>query len=978
MADDAKQAALDFLKGVASGEPVAASTDNPQPEAPEKKQALDFLRSAVTTEPKIAGKPKPTVPQQIAATAAEIPLGLYDMFRTIPGLISQIPSPLDLVGIGRPGETEKYLKEPGRRLMAATGPASPERGFLRDQGILPEDPQWRPEGTLARGVQDAAILGGQLLSGGLLTRGINALGQGAKNVFAGQNAPFFGAKASTEGITPGRDIAASLTGGGAGTIAHSLTPAGSPFGDMPEATAMGVGSVVPYASGWRALPALASRAYNFFKPGAAETGQRLAGMVGKDPATLAQEFRAVNEGPRGMPSDAVPSIPDYAPSPGAITGNKTLLGIERREADKPTPFTDPLNERAQIMPADLRARNEKAVQDEIRASAPAGDPNQAVGEMQGRIERVRDLAARREAMLNEQAATLEGNAKTGQEVVEAQMPGIPAGERTAAKASASQRMFKDTGEAHKENAVSGGKLFDLDPDKTSKIEMYSIRDAMDAVKKDAIETGRTDALPKIMRKPASAEGAPIGDKIDDYLHNWEAVEPNPQFLAAVPYARVKGLRTRLTDLQRDAANGTERHYLGELIKGVDNAVVKSGGDLAERYALARDFWRQNVVAPFREGKVADILQGGKEHSMGDSLFVPGERGGDAIKQLVPQIRANPALYRDVVDYARADMVSYATDINGKVKGDKLKDWVEKHAPVLSHFPELQSEFTRLSGAQRQADMYLKEASDRSPELRALADRGVKNTEDAIKYSAARFFLNNRPEDVMAAVLKLTGGKRREAAEQIMSMLKTREAREGWARTYYDSVTKRALGGEERNEAKGGWANTYTNILDNEADVANLWLTEPVRNRMKGLDKAVYMNSLRTKARANDGSRSPEDFSGPSATDASTSHRIVQGLRSELPSVAAGALAGGIAGSMLPGAGTATGVGVGVAAALGRRVMQARTAAKEAALREIIFNPDLYEKAMSQASLAPAVKKMLAQKIRPYMLIANTEAINADH
>lgn len=978
---------------------------------------------------------------------------------------------------GLPGGPGDAVSKFGQKLMASAGPRSTERTFLRDKGILPEDPDWRPDNFWARAAQDASILAGQTLSGAGAVRLFNAAGQGAKNVFAGQNAPFFGPKNVNQGLTPWRDLTGSVAGGVLGSAGHSLTPANSSLGDMPENTGMALGSIAPYAPGWSAIPPLASRAYNAFKPGATLTAQRLADTIGKSPGALSTEFREINEGVRnapfeipdkldfapgaftknkpgienapanlrrqagsiddlltpaqraeitnlmpraeeslgrldasikqGAPADTLQGyeeqaaslrkwlgesrpllsgIPDYAPSPGAITGNKKLLGEERRAADNSTPITDPLNPGERISPANLRARNEGAVQEGIRTAAPEGVPERATTEIQERIAHTRDLAAKRAALDSQEAATLDDNARKAQEAVDAQMPGIPPGERTAAKAKASQELTGAIDTQHRRNARDVGRIFDdLDPAENVTVTFQSLPKALRDIETEALRVGQPNQIPSMMRKPKDADGVPIGDKIDDYLHEWKAIEGTPEYLFNVPFARVQGLRTNLQRAQRKAKGSLESIYIGKLIDALDDDVVRSAGGVhAENYALARDLWRTTVVKPYREGVVGRLLRGDKEFTTGDTLLPLGPRGAENIEQLVPEINASPALHKSLNDFAKADMVSYATDINGRVRSDKLKEWVEKSQPMLKNFPELQTEFTRLSNAQRMADDFIREAAERSPVLKELAKQGVKNTEDSIRNSATRFFLDGaEPEEVIERLLKLSDStKRREAATEIMGMLKTREAKEGFSRAYYDSIVKRVLGGENRPDVKGSWSNTFTNTLDKESDIAEIFLTGALRERLKGLDLANVMNKRRNNATANVGSRTREDAPAE-GDDMNANQRIVHSLRSDLLAIGGGAVVGGAIGSIVPGVGTLAGAGIGggmgatgaMGGTAGKRLMQARTAAKEAALREMVFNADLYEKGMSQAMLAPAVKRMLAKKIRPYVLIANTEAVN---
>jgi hypothetical protein len=985
MADKDDSEARKLFDEVATGTPAAppptaAAPVAGSPPAADDPRALFAELAKLNTPPAAApAKPKgppPTIPQQMASPIVR---GASAVVNDLPKLVAagalQLPAYL--------GPTEgvrKFTTDLGRFYLSQTGEDSPIMSKAAEYGLIPPDPSWRPDSWLGKALYDTTTLATEIGTGGILGRLLAPFKAAAPQAKTVQGA------LTTTTHAPGlgkRDLmVAPALGGVAGATASKVAP--EAHKDTAESTAMALGSISPYIAVPKALRSALEGVGDFFRaPRPAATGQQLADLVGAPPRTLMDRHADARE--------ALPPIEGWSPSPGAILhsgaqpGERNLgtplLGIERRQADKPTAFRDPLDPLEAITPTELRDRNVDALQRELRTAMPEADPLLATGDVQPRIARARETAQRRAGALTAEADAVEQGAARSQQLVDAQLPQIAPGERTAARSDASRRMFNALEEAEAPAATHGGRLFEaVDPDKTARVPMYAIRDALDEVKRVAIERGRTDALPKVMRKPTDADGAPLGDKIDDYLHRWEQEAPNPQFLANVPYERVKGLRTRLTTAQREATDPQEREFLGTLISGVDNAVGRSAdGALAEKYATARDFWRENVALPFRRGPVANLLKGDKEFTTGSSLMAPGERGGQNMQQVAAAARQDPDLYRSVVDYARADMTAFATNVDGRVNGAKLKDWVDKHAPVLQHFPELRNEFSRIASAQRTADTYFAQASERAPALRALAERGIKNTEDTIKNSAARFYLNAEPEDVVKRILAVPGARaRRQAAEQAIGMLKTPEARDGLARAYYDFMVKRVLGGEERVMPKGGWKNSFTKMLESEANVAEVFLPTQVRERMKRLDRATAIENRRQTARANDGSRTSEDVGTADAADLSVGHRLVQALRGDLPTAIGGATAGALAGSALGPLGTGAGTIIGGAAGLvGRSAMIARTAAKEAALREAVFNPDVFERVMSSASLDPVVKKRIGDRILPYVLIANTEAAG-DH
>lgn len=963
--DPARALFADLARTNASG-----TVGAPPPEIAEGTAAHGRL-IAERTDPRFApgilAPVEPTPAQKAASPVVRGLQALPDLANLIAGGLAHIPGPMDVLRSIRgqpPSRMREETEKLGQGYLSQTGGEGLIYKMARERGIVPPDPSWRPSDWLARSLYNTTDLMTQIGSGGGLTRFIT------------------GAMRRPPPEWTRRDLfVAPALGGVTGATAHAVAP--QQHQELAEGYGMALGAMSPYALP-RVVGTALDRAFNLFRsPPSAETGQRLASIVGRDPETLLDEYR------RGL--SVAPSIEGWAPSPGTVMAGiaepgersaaAALLGQERRAADTPTPIRDPLDRSQTISPAELRARNTQALQEEMRAGRPEGVPQAAIDEMTERVGNIRQRAQQRAGQLQGQAEGLETEAARAQNLVDRQLPPTAPGERTQARAGAAQRVYGALEEAEERAVVHGGQLFDaVDPERTARVPMYRLRDALDEVKRLAIERGRTDAIPRVMIKPKDDEGRILGDKVDDFLHNWEYQPPNPQFLAHVPYERVKGLRSRLTTAQRQAVDPQEREFYGMLIQGVDNAVAESAqGTLAARYAAARDFWRENVALPYRTGPVATILKREKEYTGAGQLFAPGERGGQNMAQIAAQVRADPDLYRATVDYARADMTAFATDVNGRVNGAKLKEWIDKHQPALRHFPELQQEFNRLSQAQRTADQWFEAAQEQAPALRALAEKGIRNTEDAIRRSAARFYLNAEPEDVVRGILSVKGNaQRRRSAEQAMAMLRTREGREGLQRAYYDYVVRRALGGEERIDPKGGWKNTFTKILDAESDIAEVLLPAQVRDRMKRLERAAVMAAKRDEARANVGSRTAEDLSGGDPGDLSVMHRLVQSLRGDLPTALGGATAGAIAGSTAGPLGTTIGGAAGAAGAyLGRHLMLARTAAREAALREALFDGEIFERAMSSASLDPVVRRRIGDKIKPYILIANTEAANAE-
>jgi hypothetical protein len=930
--------------------------------------------------------PPPTSFQQIMSPIGHGVGSLYDLFSAVPGLVLKLPqwtrnaarfmSDGQDVIFGRPVPR----REPdfidsvggwGDKLLAQVGPEhNPLMGLMREYGVMPENPEWRPEGWAARGLHNTSELGSQILLGGWLSRAFTPAVPAVKSLSPVTNRAVATTLPEIEAMGPYRTyVVPPAVGGFAGSTAYNIAP--KEYRDTAEAGAMGVGSLLPLMRMPARVAEMFSKVnpFDLFKSETyAETGTRLAALLGRHPRHLLDKYTEAEK--------SAPKIPGYAPSPGAIMDDVPLLGIERQQANKATPIQDPLNPGSRLTPAELRLRNDTALDDSMRHPVDMPDgaaAKTAVEGVQGTIAQQRAASERVSQGLMAQADLLEENARKAQQVVSADMPPTPVGGRTQAKSDASSNLYRRFDAREDVNKVHAGELFDAaDPALDAKVELYSIRDALDAVYEAAFRRGRLDRLPNIMRPPKDV----VLDKIDDYLHNWQTAERNPQFLANVPYERIKGLRERITDELRETQHPTTREYLSTLLKGVDDAVERSTlPGLAERYAKARTYFRENIAEPFRNSALGPVLQSGDMTGAGPAVFVPGIKGGDVISPMVPQIRADPELYSAFVQYIRADMASSVLDVNGKVIGSRLKEWNDKYGPALKPFPELQKEFERIASAQRSADDFLRIAKEKSPGLRALAKEGIINTEDAIMSSAARFYLNAEPSDVIRRLVGLKGSERAKMAGETMGLIQSKEGREGMARAYYDDIVRRVLGGADRARSKPA-GNSFAKILDEESDLAEVLLPPGVRDRLRQLDKAYTMESARDRARAGVGSHTPEDVTTPDVRDLSVGHRLIQSLRSDLPSVAGGALVGATLGSSVPGGGTFTGAVVGATATgITKRLMELRTAAKEAALREMIFNRDLFERGMSSASLDAASRRLLSNKIKPYIILANSEAVS---
>ena len=838
--------------------------------------------------------------------------------------------------------TGKALADVRDTWLSNTGDNGPVLRVARAIGLAPEDASWRPNDALGRAMHTTTDLMTQIVGGGVLGRAFAAAKPLMGTSAPGTNVPksgFF----NSPGAAPttqygGRDAVSAIAGGTAGEVAHSLGG-----GPGAEGSATALGALAPYFAPQGFLR-------NLVRPrNSTLAGQNLAKELDSTPETLLRQFDDANIN--------IPNIEGWTPTPGGITGNSTLLGKELRAADSPTSIPDPGYPGARVTPAGLRQRGDNIVREETRNAAPAGTPAAMTDEAQYLLGRVREESARRAAEQEARAARLEAQAQRSADKAAESLPFLAPGERTSARAASARQFHTQLETAESAAQSAGSRLFDaVDPDKTARVPMYGMRDALEEVRDLAVREGRMDALPKAMRKPTTAEGEVVGDQIDDFLRNTASVEPNPQFLANVPFERVKGLRSRLTTEQRAATDPKEREYYGRLIAGIDRAVASEPtGQLAARYATARDFWRDNVAKPYREGVVADILRKDKDYTGAGTLMAGGERGAQNMKQLADQVRSNPDLSRAVRDFAHTDMATFAMDINGRVNGTKLRQWVDKHGPMLDHFPDIKQEFSQIATAQRIADKHAAYAAEQSPQLRALAAQGIKNTEDQIKNSAARFFLNAEPDAVINGILTAKKGERAKLAANARDILQSDEARAGMARAYFDNLSNRVLG-KEGSMVNGRWKSALSKALDEEGDVARRLLPPEVITRLKEMERANAINTARDRAAANVGSGTAERQSGKLAQIAAGAGRHIL-----LPLLVAGG--GTAAGYSLAGV-------IGAAALEGMAVTRAaRMAAQQAAVREILFDPKLYREAMNNAALSNASQARMRKTLTPYLMSA---------
>ncbi|MGW8300418.1 MAG: hypothetical protein ACWGNO_00035 [Desulfobacterales bacterium] len=387
-------------------------------------------------------------------------------------------------------------------------------------------------------------------------------------------------------------------------------------------------------------------------------GKFLKASTSKGPiiAKNIEEARALEE-----------AIPGLKFSYGEMTGDPSLIKLERSAAREPGQFAQELIEQQQ--------NNDRAIRDFLKSK-------RAEGEIEDTLKAF--------GATSEELAKKEQVARSGLEA-ETQKLGMGTGQLEAGQT------IRAEAEAAKASAKKEGK------------KLYREIPQYDWKTINASKLGdEADALTRPM------------NKLEDVQENvpWKQINRLKEVLAEegniVSLKDLDGFQSEIKAEIRKLKSGTgeinERKIsrLTQLNSKIENLIEKASTaetPAAQQLKKARTFWKKEVIDKFKKGDVGEILssKGGGEYRVKDSqiaskFFKPGPAGKESAQQFKNAIGGSAKAMAAIEDAAKQDLLSKFPQ--GEITEAGLRRWLNQNKHVLKEL-NLISKFDDITKARAQ-------------------------------------------------------------------------------------------------------------------------------------------------------------------------------------------------------------------------------------------------------------------------------------
>lgn len=441
--------------------------------------------------------------------------------------------------------------------------------------------------------------------------------------------------------------------------------------------------------------------------------------------------------------------PEFEPTSGIASGDPGLIQLERGLASEPDIVTRTVETR------DLAA---KQVEQATEPSTVRGDKTKAEFESQA--------TAARESAEGELKAAQEASddALTRMQTNTREIESLQRGKGDAsAKIDAAVREVEESLTKQKNDLFAA-----VDPEGTLKKDASDLVEAARAIKKepgqgdDAIPSTLLGDIKRLAKggdeaAEAGEEGAEAVAKSADGVAEEGTGEVSFRFLV--------NMRQRISDeigAARAANNGARVNNLlrlkGTVQDEISSFASEGGSEAAKRLDDALTFFANEFAPRFKQGAGGQFRNVLKKSAPGtapptgtaDRFLKQGSGSREPAEDLkrIIEKAENPAdAEKAVRDYLVGDLADTIVS-GGKLNVDRLKTWRGKRREVLNQFPEIRRDVQQLESA-------LGGASKRTSELEAqvkAAAAGVKRTEDELKRSATRLFLDRDPVDAVKSAM----------------------------------------------------------------------------------------------------------------------------------------------------------------------------------------------------------------------------------
>ena len=291
---------------------------------------------------------------------------------------------------------------------------------------------------------------------------------------------------------------------------------------------------------------------------------------------------------------------------------------------------------------------------------------------------------------------------------------------------------------------------------------------------------------------------------------------------------------------------------------------------AAQYQAARN-QRADVGVRFEQGASKPLS---RTLAFGEQPVTPSEvpaayfnttRGApDDAAKFIQAIGDRPQAVQALRDYAIDSVRTAAVDVDGTVNAQRWRAWMNRHAPALRQFPEIRDQLDTVERA--------------ASTVGRLQERAARTVAE-VEGGAARFFLNNDPDEAIRAALSRKDSTRQMAAlTRLASQDESGAATRGLRRAVIDYLDRAgsnagvdAAGEQVMSQAK--WSKLWA---DNEKALAPLF--SPDHRRAIAAIKA----DLDSEAWARDAGRAVGSNTFQNLTTGALLYRMTGGALPELP------------------------------------------------------------------------------------------------
>jgi hypothetical protein len=347
------------------------------------------------------------------------------------------------------------------------------------------------------------------------------------------------------------------------------------------------------------------------------------------------------------------------------------------------------------------------------------------------------------------------------------------------------------------------------------------------------------------------------------IQHWERVSnlPVSQQRATYNYARVGQSLAQLNERARDLRSAGQYSeakvvdQLADAFRAMERQVANSQTPLGQAVRRAEEYQMEEWLPFFartergqvgagagrniEQAELGGQLERGAETFANDYVFRrvstnPVETAADLAQ--LRQMTNSPELFDQAAQRYLTASAAHTVGRNGQINMDAFNRWLDNHAPVLSLFPELETQMYQLGRRIRGSEADIATARQRLVD----AKKGVEDTTAEINQGWMGIFLNNTPANTIRRIFSYGDSPRLSA--QVMSDLRASGDPE-LVRDFQD-MTMRYISDQARN------MNNPQLALGEEYAVSLAAINREIRRSSGALDEIFRGNERAMRALEN--------------------------------------------------------------------------------------------------------------------------------